>query len=419
VTDSHGGGILQSRSTKELAENFRKNLVNRMTGENSAEALKILHGIREELLNELSAGRRIPAEIEKLIEDLPQTRVADELKISREKFLQLATELFTRRSSVGSTFTLAWSFYDRLITTAFDHTVKMLVKEGWQPFVMPCAVLVSGELGREESVLGNRSRFFFIYRETGENQRDETTSLAMRFMAVLSLLFPAISRNLHSPSAFWYGSDAEWLATATGLLKTAATDLREKPGGKSFSLFLETAADMRIVCGDPDFGQNVIATGRKLLVDYMQNETFRYHANTIATMPVAIGIFGRFKTARSGKNQGKFDLKDMAIDPLTAAVRILSLPLGGCGTSFPFRMKSILASGDIGVSLADRLLITYQDFMRERLKLELTGTKDGDGLFLNPDGLDETSKERVREGLEYITTLQRLVHQQLVEVEQR
>jgi len=419
VTNSHWGSILQSGSTKELAEEFRKNLVNRMSEENSAEALKILHGIREELLKELSAGRRIPEEIGKLIETLPEIRVADELKISRDTFLQLATELFTRRSSVSSAFTLARSFYDRLITTAFDHTIQMLEEEGRQPCGIPYAVLVSGEMGREESILGNRSRLFFIYRNTGEGHHEDTTGLAIRFMAVLSLCFPAISRNLHNPSAFWHGSDAEWLDTAAGLLRASGTDNREKPAGKSFSLLLETVADMRLICGNPDFGQNVIAKGRKLLLDYMKNETFRYHANTIATMPVAIGIFGRFKTVRSGKNRGKFDLKEMAIDPLAAAVRILSLTSDGGETSFSSRIKSILASGNIGVSLADRLLIAYQDFMRERIKLELTGATGTDGLFLNPDELDETSKERFREGLEYITTLQRLVHQQLVEVKQR
>ena len=135
-------------------------------------------------------------------------------------------------------------------------------------------------------------------------------------------------------------------------------------------------------------------------------------------MPVALGIFGRIKLVRNGKNRGKVDLKGMAIDPLAAAARVLSLPLKVEDTSFTGRMSAILAAGNVSVALADRLLISYQDFMRERIKLELCAAKGDVGLFLNPDELDEESLERFKSGLDDITTLQRLVHQQLVEVEQ-
>jgi CBS domain-containing protein len=419
VTDSGWGGILQSGNTNELTEKFRGSLVERMSKEESAEVLQMLHGIKEELQKELSAGRLIPEEVGRLIEDLAKTRVTDQLKLSMERFLQLAKELYTTRSSVSSTFTLAQTFYDRLITTAFDHTLIMLEKEGMGPLDQPYAVLVSGELGRGESILGSRSRFFFIYKETGESNRENITGLAMRFMAVLSSCFPSVSRNLNSPSAFWFGSATEWQNNAAELLKTDGSDNWEEARGETLSRFLETAADMRIVCGDPAFAQSIIETGKTMLTDFMQSKIFWHLAKDIAAMPVAIGIFSRFKKVRSGKNRGKFDLKEMAIDPLAVAVRILALAGGRSGTSFTDRVKAILAAGNIGVALADRLLIAYQDFMRERIRLELTGAKESDGLFFNPDELDEESRERFRAGMEDITTLQRLVHQQLVEVEQR
>jgi signal-transduction protein with cAMP-binding, CBS, and nucleotidyltransferase domain len=416
VTGSGWGGILQSRSTKELAEEFRKNLADKIVGEESAEALQLLYGIREELLKELSAGRRIPEQIGALVEELTKIRVADELKSFMEKFLQLATELYHTRASVSSTFTLAQSFYDRLITVAFEHALKLLETGDKLAPSLTYAVLVSGELGRVESSLGSRSRFFFIYSQTREVDKEQINELAMSFMAVLSLCFPAVNRNLNSSSTFWFGSDALWSETAGKLLKIDGADNWEKTGGKSFLLSLETVADMRIICGDPEFGQSVLETGRKLLDDCIQGEPFWHLAKDIASMPVALGIFGRFKTMRSGKNRGKFDLKGMAIDPLAAAVRILSLTKNRCETSFTGRIKSILEAGDMGVSLGDRLLIAYQDFMRERIRLELAGAKGADGLFFDPDELDEESRERFKAGLEDVTTLQRLVHQQLVEV---
>lgn len=418
MTNNVWGGILKSRGTKELVEEFRKNLVERMSREESSEALLILHGIRDELLHELSAGKRIPEEIGKLTEELLKTRVADELKVQVDRFLQLVTELYKRRSSVSSTFTLAEAFYDGLITSAFDHTMHMLEKENQKPSSLQYAVLVSGELGRGESILGSRSRFFFVYRESGKNNQEQIAELAMRFMAVLSLCFPAISRNLNSPSAFWFGSDTEWQKTAVELIKADGSDSWKISGGKSFSLLFETAADMRIVCGDPGLGACVIENSRKLLDECMHSETFWHLAKDISAMPVAIGIFGRFRTAGSGKHKGKFDLKELAIDPLAAAVRLLSLSGGSNETSFTGRVKSILAAGNMGVSLADRLLIAYQDFMRERIRLELAGGKNAEGLFLNPDELDEETRERFKAGMDDVTTLQRLVHQQLVEVEQ-
>jgi signal-transduction protein with cAMP-binding, CBS, and nucleotidyltransferase domain len=240
----------------------------------------------------------------------------------------------------------------------------------------------------------------------------------MRFMAVLSVCFPSVSRNLNSPSQFWYGSDLEWRETAAGRLEVGKRDSLTEESVSRFSSILETVADMRMVCGDLELGQSVLETGRKLLADCVQSGIFWRLAKDISTMPVAIGIFGRFKTARRGKNRGKFDLKEMAIDPLASAVRILSLSCGGSETSFSGRIKSILAGGNMGVALADRLLIAYQDFMRERIRLELAGRKEADGLFFKPDTLDEESGERFRAGMEDVTTLQRLVHQQLVEVEQ-
>jgi signal-transduction protein with cAMP-binding, CBS, and nucleotidyltransferase domain len=402
----------------KLAEEFRRNLVARILREESSESLEILHGIKTELLKELSAGRRIPEEIGQLTARLPEVKIADELKISMERFLQLAAELYRTRSSVSSTFTLAQAFYDRLITTAFDHTLDILEKEGLKLSDLSWVILVSGEMGRGESILGSRSRFFFIYREPVEIPREDITELAMRFMAVLSLCFPFISRNLNNHSAFWFGPDTEWQRTAAGLHKTANADNWNRSGGKTFAQLLDIAADMRIVCGDHDFGLSIVESGRRLLADCMQSETFRHLAKDIATMPVAIGIFGRLKTVSTGKNRGKIDLKGMAIDPLAAAVRLLSLTGSRHETSFAGRVKSILAAGNMGVSLADRLLIAYQDFMRERIRLELIGPMGPEGLFLNPDDLDEESRERFKAGLEDITTLQRLVHQQLVEVEQ-
>lgn len=416
MTDNHWGGILESGNTRQIAADFQKKLAGQLARVDSADALQLLYGIRAELVNEISAGRRIPEEIEKLLAALATIRVADELQSARERFLQLAAELYRTRSSVSSTFSHGQSFYDRLITTAFDHAVEIQVNEFGNRANLPCAVLVSGELGRAESLTGSRSSFFLIYSAAAAADCDALHEYAMSFMAILSVCFPAISRNLHRPSGYWFGSDTQWRETVAQSLLDNGPDNRGKSGGGNFALFLATVADMRFVCGDGDFGKSIIATGRKLLADCQQTEQFWRLAKETATMPVALGVFGRFKTVRTGENKGKINLKEMAIDPLAAAVRLLAIASNSLDTTFTGRMKTILATGSLGVSLADRLLIAYQDFMRERIRLELAGSNGSEGLFFDPELLDEASRERLRNGLDDITTLQRLVHQQLVEV---
>ncbi len=416
MTESRLGGVLHPQNTKGFVEEFRKSLADKMARVESAEALMLLNGVREELLKELSAGKSISAEIEKLIEKLAVIHVADELKEARESFLKLVAELYNMRSSVDSTFSLAKSFYDRLIATAFDHALKLLKAEGRKTAPLTFALLVSGELGRGESILGSSSRFFFIYQEPDEADRDFINELATNFMALLAECFPNISRSQNKPATYWFGSDAEWTKTAAELLTADDSGSRSKPWGKSLALFMETASDMRVVCGDPDFSQSIITICSELLADCVQKERFRRYARDMASMPVPIGVFGRFKTVKTGKNKGKIDLKEMAIDPLTAAIRILSLVCGKHEPASTDRIKSIVATGDMEVALANRLLIAYQDFMREKIRLELTNGSGLDGLFFNPEDLNEEARERFRGGFDSVIALQKIVHQHLAEV---
>ncbi|NVO00857.1 MAG: hypothetical protein HXX17_16190 [Geobacteraceae bacterium] len=417
MINNRWGGILQSRDTSGLSAELRKSLINRLSCEDSAGALKLLYGIRETLQSEIFTGRRIPEEIQKLIEALPNITFADDLKSSLDRFLGLAAELYTVHSSVSSTFSLAQSFYDTLVEVAFYHCFALLESEGRVDPCLRFSVLVSGELGRIESVNGSRSSFFLIYRDGKNADSDYVNEFAMRFMAVLRGCFPGLSRNFSSTAFFWFGSNTQWLEFTEKTLLADATESSDSDGSR-FSTLIEILADMRIVCGDPVFGQELVDYGRKMLGSILDGGMFWPLAKEISSMPVALGIFGRIKTVRSGKNRGKVDLKGMAIDPLAAAARVLSLSSKTEETSFTGRINVILAAGNVGVALADRLLIAYQEFMRERIKLELFGAKGEEGLFFNPEELDEESHDRFKNGLDDITTLQRLVHQHLVEVEQ-
>jgi len=413
---------MTSKGTKSLIEKFQKSLGARMSGEGEAETLELLYGLSGELQREMTACKGPAGEIGNLIAEMGSIRFADELRGYSERFERLLAEQFACRSSVREIHELSCSFHEKFVATALNHAIQLLQQEGRTPPDISSALLVSGELGRREAILGERSSFFFVFQDCGAEERGYFEELALRSMAVLSVRFPAINRSMFKGgNLFWSGPRGEWEEYVLALLKGGDAANRVF-GGESdellFSRMFETVADLRFLCGDTVFAEGLVERSRKFLGDGVSGERFWHLAKRIAVMPLALSIFGRLKTERSGRHKGAFSLKSLAIDPLVDASRILAVAEGGAGTSTVERLKAVLAAGNLGVALADRLLVAYQDFLRQLVRLELEAGSDADSLYLNPDILDEASRERLRDGLEDISTLQRFVYQQLVEVEQ-
>jgi CBS domain-containing protein len=413
--------IMTAKGAKALAEDFQKSVASRMSGAGTAETLDLLHTLREELQREMTAGDSASEEIGKLIGNMESIRFADEFRGYSERFKQLLAEQFEVRSSVNRIHELSCAFHEKLVSSALTHAAALLDQEGRVPPDTPWALFVSGELGRREVVLGERSSFFFVFQDCGPEGRSYYDDLALRFMAVLSVRFPSINRSMFKgDNLFWSGSGSEWEAFVAAPFK-GATAGSSVSGGESDELLqsrmFETAADLRVISGDPELSAALLAYTGKLLAEEVSSERFWHRAKTIAEMPLALGIFGRFKKVRTGAHKGEISLKELAIDPLVASSRVLAIDSGITETSTVERIKKVLATGNLGVALADRLLVAYQDFMRQLVRIEINAGSSSDSIFLNPDDLDEVTRERIRAGLEDISMLQRLVYQQLVEVD--
>ena len=413
--------IMTSKGTKALIEEFQKSLASRMSGGGAAETLELLYSLREELQREMTACKGPADEIVQLIAGMGSIRFADELQGYSERFERLLAEQFACRSSVREIHELSCSFHEKLASTALTHAMNLLQQEGRTPPDISSALLVSGELGRREAILGERSSFFFVFQDCGPEERGYYDELALRFMAILSVRFPAINRSLFKGgNLFWSGPRAEWEEYVSAPLKGGGA-ARSLSGGEGdellFSRMFETAADLRLLCGDEVFSEGLLQQVRKLLADEVPGERFWHLAKNIAVMSLPLSIFGRLKTERSGRHKGAFSLKSLAIDPLVDASRVLAVALGVTETSTVERLKAVLAAGNLGVTLADRLLVAYQDFLRQLVRIELEAGSDEESLYLKPDVLDAASRERLKSGLGDISTLQRFVHQQLVEVE--
>jgi CBS domain-containing protein len=420
--DMSVSAIMTSRGTKALTEEVQKSLASRLTQEGAAETLELLYSLRDELRREMSAGKGAAEEIGKLISGMEEIRLVDELQEYSERFERLLAQQFASRSSVREVHELSCSFYEKLVSTALSFAMHQLRQEGRTLPDIPFALLVSGELGRREAVVGERSSFFFVFQDCGLEERKCYDELALRFMAALSVRFPTISRNMFKEgNLFWSGSRSEWEEHVLASLKggDGASRLSAGESGELlFSRMFAIAADLRPLSGDALFSESLLKRVRKILAEEVSGDRFWHMAKNIAAMPLALTMFGRLKTERSGRHRGEFSIKSLAVDPLVASSRALAVALGIEETSTVERLKGVLASGNLGVALADRLLVAYQDFLRQLISIELDKGSDPDRLYLNPDSLDSASRERLKCGLEEISTLQRFVHQQLVEVEQ-
>jgi signal-transduction protein with cAMP-binding, CBS, and nucleotidyltransferase domain len=299
----------------------------------------------------------------------------------------------------------------------------MLRQEGHEPEGARWALLASDGLGRRETTRKGQNAIIFIH-DDGAAVHEYFHHLALQLMAILGECLMPLHLGLHrNHLAFWHGTLDDWrlqLLEETGAPPPGQPD--GDPGGGSvqaeqYARMIELMADLRPLCGDTGLAARVTEMADAILAWERQREPFRQFARRVATMPVALGIFGRFRTAMTGKHRGEFSLDEMATRPLVASVRLLALVAGIRETSTTERIKALLVTGNIGVALADRLLVALHDFGRCQVELEIAERVEGEDYFFNPDVLTDSARERFKAGLEDLTTLQRLVYQQMVEVE--
>jgi len=416
---SDSTGILRPQEAMTFIDRFQKSIAARITGMEGKEALQLLHDIRGNLVAEESAVHRSVAEIEDILQRLAIAGSIEETGIAAANFRQLAADQFSQRASVSTYHANCSRFMTLLISHAITSAADMLTREGKEiPGGSWCA-LASGKLGRGETGRMNFGQVILLAEDSADITRETFNEFAYRAMAILEQLLPAADKGAGPDRRpFWSGTAADWLEFVD-----AGLSGRRGSGATSFTsadadLFSDTfslAADLRPLCGSLSLAATVVDSSSARVAHELAEEHFRQFVIRTTGMPVAIGIFGRFKTLKSGRHRGKFSLEDLAINPLVAATRVLAVSSGITDTATVARIKAILAAGNLGVAHADRLLKAYYDFEKMLIECELAEKSAGEKIFLNPDEFDEPTRERFRTGLEEVTTLQRLVYQQLVE----
>jgi len=423
VTNNQGS-IMTSRAAKGLLDELHRKLAQRMADMESRDYLALMNKVRDELLREESVDAWMNEEMSALRDKLSAACLVDDLKPLCSKLSELTARHFQARSSVGTLQEFTCSFLETLFSTAVELAGELLRLEGYARQELSWCLFASDGLGRREATRKGHNAVIFIHGEVAADQREYVHQLALRLVAILREcdipLRIGLQRNGH---VFWHGSLNEWrelLQKSTG--GALASD--QSPGtvsgqhqAEGYARAIEIMADLRLLCGDMNLAGQISDMAEAFLNWERDREQFRQLARRVATMPVALGIFGRFRTARSGKHRGEFSLEEMATGPLVASIRIMAIIAGIRETSTVERIKALMVAGNIGIALADRLLVALHDFVRCQIELEIAEGVDENAYFFNPDLLEDEARERFKAGLEDLTTLQRLLYQQIVEVE--
>ncbi|HEY5974842.1 MAG TPA: putative nucleotidyltransferase substrate binding domain-containing protein [Geobacteraceae bacterium] len=421
--------LLGSRAVNQLLEECRERLAARLQTLPPGGGLSLLKELRLKLNEELLKEEQLAAMFAAADRSLAEARSAAELADAYRRFTAVAQDHYLLRLSVISLHTACNGFRDRLLHKALALAGETLHQAGDALPPAPLLLLAAGTAGRQELSLSGCSDYYLIHAGNGA-ATDYCGRLTSHLLAMLGECGLAVAeRHLPVGDHFWYGSLADWQAYVNKARHASQNRPRPVipalPGltgpGKQpeieddYEQTIEMLADLRPVWGDDQLAATILTEARATLNQESTSEPFHQLARKTATMPVAIGMFGWFRLARSGEHRGEFSLAHLALEPLMATTRLLAIRHGIGQTSTIDRLKALQAAGRIDVELTNRLLTAYHEFASHKIVLELRQNLDEGEFFFNPEELSEEDTDKLKQGLEAVTILQRQVYQAMVE----
>lgn len=369
------------------------------------ESLELLFSLQAQLRSEKESTGAASAEFASLAEAINAVTAAAEFSLLGARLMKLLAAQFLIRPSSATLYEISRTYFDNALARLLDITSAGVETGG--------VLFVSGGLGRKESLCGRRSSILFIYPDSSSNDDQALKGTVDALEQSLAAIFPFISPDPGKGSSwFWSGSISEWQSLATAAISPGYFEKSSIYFG--FSGITATLADARFVCGNRQLAENISWINRTILAEALSGGHFCQFARDISSMHVALGIFGRLKTVKRGRQRGMLPITEQAINPMVDAVRIFAATFAITETSTDGRIKALLSRGAIGVTLGEKLVAAWQMLTREVVRIELT-TSCADELYLDISALDEETKEQLKAALDELTTLQRLLYQQMSE----
>lgn len=402
-----GGDILAWRGVAELVSALQGAIGQRMTSLLPGEEMELLGRVQGRFDEELAAEERFAAEFARLARELQLAEYEDELPRLHDRFTRLAADYFRERGSVLALNSLCSGFRDELVRKVLQFAEQNTDPDHAGADAGPYCWLVGGAAGREEQSLRVDADYFLVYRDAGAGAARHFEKFSYRVMAALERCGLMKEGQRTGPvKKLWRGSGEEWQSWQE-------KELRRE--GELRTSILCRLADLRPLHGDGVLCTELAElTGERLRLG-ASAPSFRQLAKGVVGMPVALGMFGGFRVERSGVHRGCFDLEQAALVPLVMNVRVLTIASGLRVTGTVARIKGLLEEGRLDVALAERLLMAFHEFGRHLARLEMAADRRNGGMYLNPDDLAETDRQKVKDGMEAVVNLQKIIFQSFLE----
>jgi CBS domain-containing protein len=425
--EANPGEYLSGRGAKRLYDEVCDGIFQELRRLPTAEGRELLAQVRNTLEKEVATEQRFLQEFSAVREATHRAGSPEELARLHRGLDGLVTAHFIRRESVPAYHSLCNTILDTMVIQSLRLAEEELSRDGFG--AAPSYVwLALGPAGRRETTLTTELESLLVHA-SDVGAAEYCAELAGRVTTILYRSGVRKSpRGIVPEAPAWRASLAGWRDRLEELCRRHPNPrpgrLPSLPGRRldgllplrktALSTPLFELADLRVVAGDDELGQELLAMFR--MEAERHPACILEAAHSVAALPAPFTFLGNYRVERTGSHRGKLDLNRWACLPLVSMVRLQAVAGGFVETGTLERIQALLRAGTLDVELGKRLIQGGLEIFRLKALLEIrenTGLEDG--AYLLPSTLSSSDEVAFREGLEAVTNLQKVIHSSLAE----
>ena len=333
-----------------------------------------------------------------LTQEIEAADSLDDLHEINGRILDMITRAMNAGADTRSLVHLIAHFND-----SFTQRIIALM-ESQEGITLPqkAAYLALGSEGRGEQTLRTDQDSAMVYADDiSEQDLEECARFASRLVDSLEFVgIPRCPGNTMASNPQWRHSLSEW--------QTLLEQWITVPKGEhmvNFGMF----QDFRTIHGD--------ASLEKALHQFIYETTqtnmifFPYVAKNIVRFPAPLGMFGRIKVERKGKDRGKVDLKKAGIFAITEGASLLALENNiDEGTTWD-KLEKLGQTGILSKKCSETISEAFSQLVNFRLQRQLSDLAAGNAPSnaIDPQRLPEKAQGELREALRGVNRLMRII----------
>ena len=397
LVSAKGSDVLAWRASGDFAATFRQVLLARLEFCRSDEAQALLSGTEHAIDGLIVANDAFCLRSSHLLAEVAECSEPSRLRELTATFYTGLYDHMGRHHSAAAFYEFSTQFLQALTRSIKRSALAALGLADRQ--MPPLKLVAMGPAGRHEFSPFCPLQLLLVHGDAGEA---ELESLA-RFGRLVHDGFEACGLQVDGAvtprNPQWSGSMADWrLRLAQWLEQSVADELID---------FFRLADQATLYC-DEGFDPEFSMACRTLFREHRAAMAFQ--VARVRNLSHGISIIGGMRFEKYGPHRGCFALLDNALQPLSAAVSLLSLLKDLEASSTPQRIREVLWRRELNVDMAERLLLAWHTLHELRLTREGAVHPDWSNdapLHLNVEEMSDSDQNLLRESLETVGALQR------------